>query len=65
MLDAVDELHKPLEELAVMLELFLHERVQINSYSVCTRRAASTFTETTTTCLSFKWRGASVGASTA
>lgn len=32
-LDAVDELHKPLEELAAMLELFFHERVQINSYS--------------------------------
>ena len=32
-LDAVDELHKPLEELAAALEHFFHERVQINSYA--------------------------------
>ncbi|HYE65717.1 MAG TPA: cupin domain-containing protein [Pyrinomonadaceae bacterium] len=32
-LDAVDELHEPLEELAEGLELFFHERVQINAYA--------------------------------
>lgn len=32
-LDAVDELYAPLEELAAGLELFFHERVQINSYA--------------------------------
>lgn len=32
-LDAVDELHEPLEELAAELELFFRERVQINSYA--------------------------------
>ena len=32
-LDAVDELNEPLEELAAGLELIFHERVQINSYS--------------------------------
>jgi hypothetical protein len=32
-LDAVDELDAPLEELAVMLELFFRERVQINAYA--------------------------------
>jgi Cupin superfamily protein len=32
-LDAVDELHAPLEELAAGLERFFHERVQINSYA--------------------------------
>ena len=32
-LDAVDELHEPLEELAADLERFFHERVQINSYA--------------------------------
>jgi hypothetical protein len=32
-LDAVDELHAPLEELAAGLELFFRERIQINSYA--------------------------------
>jgi hypothetical protein len=32
-LDAVDELHQPLTELAEGLELFFHERVQINAYA--------------------------------
>lgn len=32
-LDAVDELHQPLTELAEGLELFFHERIQINCYS--------------------------------
>jgi hypothetical protein len=32
-LDAVDELYKPLTELAEGLELFFHERIQINSYA--------------------------------
>jgi ribosomal protein L16 Arg81 hydroxylase len=32
-LDAVDELHEPLTELAEGLELFFHERIQINSYA--------------------------------
>ena len=32
-LDAVDELHAPLEELAAELEYFFRERVQINSYA--------------------------------
>jgi len=32
-LDAVDELAEPLEELAVKLERFFHERVQINAYA--------------------------------
>ena len=32
-LDAVDELHKPLTELAEGLELFFRERIQINSYA--------------------------------
>lgn len=32
-LDAVDELHTPLEDLATELEFFFHERVQINSYA--------------------------------
>ena len=32
-LDAVDELHTPLEELAAGLELLFRERVQINSYA--------------------------------
>jgi hypothetical protein len=32
-LDAVDELHEPLEELAAGLERFFRERVQINSYA--------------------------------
>jgi ribosomal protein L16 Arg81 hydroxylase len=32
-LDAVDELHTPLEELAAELELLFRERVQINSYA--------------------------------
>jgi ribosomal protein L16 Arg81 hydroxylase len=32
-LDAVDELCEPLEELAVKLERFFHERVQINAYA--------------------------------
>ncbi|HEU4508547.1 MAG TPA: cupin domain-containing protein [Pyrinomonadaceae bacterium] len=32
-LDAVDELHEPLRALAEALELFFHERIQINAYS--------------------------------
>lgn len=32
-LDAVDELYQPLEELAEGLELFFHERIQINAYA--------------------------------
>ncbi|HYP00028.1 MAG TPA: cupin domain-containing protein, partial [Pyrinomonadaceae bacterium] len=32
-LDAVDELHEPLEELAAQLEYFFRERIQINSYA--------------------------------
>lgn len=32
-LDAVDELHEPLEELAAGLEYFFRERIQINSYA--------------------------------
>ena len=32
-LDAVDELHEPLEELAQNLELVFHERIQINMYA--------------------------------
>jgi hypothetical protein len=32
-LDAVHELHEPLEELAAGLEFFFHERIQINSYA--------------------------------
>ena len=32
-LDAVDELHEPLEELAANLERFFHEHVQINAYA--------------------------------
>ncbi|HZH30105.1 MAG TPA: cupin domain-containing protein [Pyrinomonadaceae bacterium] len=32
-LDAVDELHEPLEELAAGLERFFRERIQINSYA--------------------------------
>lgn len=32
-LDAVDELYEPLEDLALGLELTFHERVQINSYA--------------------------------
>jgi hypothetical protein len=32
-LDAVDELYRPLEELAESLELFFHEHIQINAYA--------------------------------
>lgn len=32
-LDAVDELHEPLRALAEALELFFHERIQINAYA--------------------------------
>lgn len=32
-LDAVDELHEPLTELAAGLELYFHERIQINAYA--------------------------------
>ncbi|MGI9105500.1 MAG: cupin domain-containing protein [Pyrinomonadaceae bacterium] len=32
-LDAVDELYEPLEELAAGLEQFFHERIQINAYA--------------------------------
>lgn len=32
-LDAVDELHEPLRDLAEGLELFFHERIQINAYA--------------------------------
>ena len=32
-LDAVDELYEPLRSLAEALELFLHERIQINAYA--------------------------------